>query len=51
MTATRALVENGTLRLGDLITHEQAAETATAAYEMAFSDPACLKMILNWGTA
>jgi 3-hydroxyethyl bacteriochlorophyllide a dehydrogenase len=51
MIATRALVETGTLRLGDLITHEQAAETATAAYETAFSDPACLKMILNWGTA
>ena len=51
MTATRALVENGTLRLGDLITHEQSAETATTAYETAFSDPACLKMILNWGTA
>jgi 3-hydroxyethyl bacteriochlorophyllide a dehydrogenase len=51
MTATRALAENGTLELADLITHEQAAETAPAAYETAFSDPACLKMILNWGTA
>ncbi|WP_333711863.1 chlorophyll synthesis pathway protein BchC [Yoonia sp.] len=51
MTATKALVEAGTLELADLITHEQPAGNAAAAYEAAFSDPACLKMILNWGTA
>ncbi len=51
MAATKALVETGTLELADLITHEQAAETASDAYETAFTDPACLKMILNWGTA
>lgn len=51
MVATRALVEAGTLELADLITHQQPAETASDAYHTAFSDPSCLKMILNWGTA
>lgn len=51
MTATRALVESGTLELADLITHEQPARAATQAYKTAFTDPACLKMILNWGSA
>jgi 3-hydroxyethyl bacteriochlorophyllide a dehydrogenase len=48
MVATRALVESGTLRLDDLITHRRPAAAAAAAYETAFSDPACLKMILDW---
>ena len=51
MTATRALVESGTLRLDDLVTHRAPATDAPAAYRTAFSDAACLKMILNWGTA
>jgi 3-hydroxyethyl bacteriochlorophyllide a dehydrogenase len=51
MVATKALVEAGTLELADLITHQQPAEAAGNAYETAFTDPACLKMILNWGTA
>lgn len=51
MIATKSLVEAGTLKLADLITHQQPAEAATQAYETAFTDPACLKMILNWGTA
>ncbi|WP_439154501.1 chlorophyll synthesis pathway protein BchC [Yoonia sp.] len=51
MIATKALVEAGALELADLITHQQPAEAARQAYETAFTDPACLKMILNWGTA
>lgn len=51
MTATRALVEVGVLELADLITHQQPATAAARAYQTAFSDPSCLKMILNWGTA
>ena len=51
MIATRALVESGALRLDDLITHTSAARDAEAAYQTAFTDPACLKMILNWGEA
>ncbi len=51
MTATKALVEAGVLELADLITHQQPAALASGAYQTAFTDPACLKMILNWGTA
>lgn len=51
MTATRALVEAGDLRLDDLITHHASADQAPSAYRTAFTDPTCLKMILNWGTA
>ena len=48
LLATRALVESGTLSLGNLITHTANAHDATQAYEEAFSDASCLKMILNW---
>ncbi|MEM9425265.1 MAG: chlorophyll synthesis pathway protein BchC [Pseudomonadota bacterium] len=48
LNATRALVEGGALSLGDLITHESPVSDAPSAYRTAFSDPACLKMILNW---
>jgi 3-hydroxyethyl bacteriochlorophyllide a dehydrogenase len=51
MTATRTLVESGALRLDDLITHRRPAASAASAYETAFSDPACLKMILDWKAA
>ena len=51
MTATKALVEGGTLRLDDLITHTNDAADAPEAYKTAFTDPACLKMILNWSAA
>ncbi len=48
MVATRALVESGALSLSGLITHTSDASDASQAYETAFSDPACLKMILDW---
>ena len=51
MTATRALVEAGALRLDDLTTHTADAADAASAYETAFTNADCLKMILNWGTA
>ena len=52
LVATRALIDAGALSLADLITHERPAADAAEAYETAFSDPACLKMILDWkGTA
>ncbi|MBK5927932.1 chlorophyll synthesis pathway protein BchC [Rhodobaculum claviforme] len=49
LAATRSLVECGALSLSGLITHEVAARDASSAYRTAFEDPACLKMILNWG--
>ncbi len=51
LTATRALVENGALSLGGLITHEAAARDASRAYRTAFEDASCLKMILDWEKA
>jgi len=48
LNATRALVESGALSLGGLITHRAAAADAITAYETAFSDGDCLKMILDW---
>ena len=46
--AVRELAESGRLSLDGLITHRQEAVHADAAYRTAFSDPACLKMILDW---
>jgi 3-hydroxyethyl bacteriochlorophyllide a dehydrogenase len=48
LAATRALVESGALSLSGLITHTKPAANARAAYEQAFTDGACLKMILDW---
>jgi 3-hydroxyethyl bacteriochlorophyllide a dehydrogenase len=48
LAATRALVECGALSLSGLITHTLPASDARAAYEQAFTDGDCLKMILDW---
>jgi 3-hydroxyethyl bacteriochlorophyllide a dehydrogenase len=48
LAAVRALVEAGRLSLGNLITDVRPAEEATDAYPHAFSDPRCLKMVLDW---
>lgn len=43
-----ALIADGRLSLDGLITHSAPANDAPAAYRTAFSDPSCLKMILDW---
>lgn len=48
LAATRALVANGALSLDGLITHHASARDARSAYRQAFTDPACLKMIIDW---
>lgn len=48
LTATRALIESGALSLDGLITHRRPAAQAPDAYATAFTDPSCLKMILDW---
>jgi len=48
LTATRALVECGALSLDGLITHTSPAADAATAYDTAFTDASCLKMILDW---
>lgn len=50
LMATRALIDSGALSMAGLITHTRPAAAAPAAYEQAFTDPACLKMILEWGS-
>jgi 3-hydroxyethyl bacteriochlorophyllide a dehydrogenase len=42
------LVADGRLSLEGLITHRACASTASSAYPIAFDDPACLKMALDW---
>lgn len=51
MEATVQALSGGRLGLGGLITHTRAAADATDAYEQAFGDPECLKMILDWSAA
>ncbi len=48
LIATRALVDAGALSLDGLISHMQPARDASAAYQTAFDDPDCTKMILDW---
>jgi 3-hydroxyethyl bacteriochlorophyllide a dehydrogenase len=48
LLAVKKLVESGELNLDGLITHREAARAAPAAYRTAFTDPQCLKMVLDW---
>ncbi len=48
LTAVRDLIERGALSLDSLITHREPATAASEAYRTAFTDPDCLKMILDW---
>ena len=48
MLAVKQLAEEGRLDLSGLISHRERAEHASDAYRTAFSDSACLKMVLDW---
>ena len=48
LTAVLRLIESHALALDGLVTHRMAAADAPAAYRTAFSDPACLKLALDW---
>ncbi len=48
LLAVHALIAEGRLSLDGLITHREAAAEAPRAYRTAFTDPACLKMVLDW---
>jgi len=48
LLAVTALVERGALSLDGLITHTFDLARAREAYEVAFGDPQCLKMMLDW---
>lgn len=48
LQAVAALTASGALSLDDLITHTEPPARAQQAYEQAFADPHCLKMIIDW---
>jgi bacteriochlorophyllide a dehydrogenase len=48
LLAVDALVRAGRFSLDGLITHTESAQRAPDAYETAFGDASCLKMILDW---
>jgi 3-hydroxyethyl bacteriochlorophyllide a dehydrogenase len=48
LAAVKERVEAGGLALDGLITHRHPASDAAAAYQTAFHDPHCLKMVLDW---
>ena len=48
LDAVLALIANGRLDLSGLLTHRHPFEEATAAYNTAFTDPSCLKMLVDW---
>ena len=51
LAAVIASAASGELSLDGLITHRSPAYAAPAAYRAAFSDAACLKMVLDWSIA
>jgi 3-hydroxyethyl bacteriochlorophyllide a dehydrogenase len=48
LETVQRLLDAGRLSLDELITHRAAPAEAASAYHTAFTDPACLKMILDW---
>ena len=48
LAAIADFANRGELDLDGLITHREPASNAAAAYRTAFSDPRCVKMILDW---
>ncbi|MGL4441732.1 MAG: chlorophyll synthesis pathway protein BchC [Bosea sp. (in: a-proteobacteria)] len=50
LAAVMVLIEAGKLSLSGLISHRAAVSDAAKAYQTAFADPACVKMILDWRT-
>jgi 3-hydroxyethyl bacteriochlorophyllide a dehydrogenase len=48
LLAVTQLIETGALSLDGLITHRSPVADAAAAYPIAFNDPECLKMVIDW---
>ena len=51
LDAVVAMFHNGSLPLDGLITHFKTPQRAQQAYEVAFGDPQCLKMVIDWRQA
>jgi len=50
MAAVSALLDSGSLDLGGLVTDVRPVGEFQTAYPQAFTDPACLKMVLDWSS-
>jgi len=50
LVAVRDHLAAGRLSLDGLVTHHRAPDAAEDAYKTAFSDAACLKMVIDWRT-
>jgi 3-hydroxyethyl bacteriochlorophyllide a dehydrogenase len=50
LLAVTRMVETGQLSLDGMITHTYKLSQAPEAYKVAFSDPLCLKMMLDWNS-
>jgi bacteriochlorophyllide a dehydrogenase len=48
LALVRDLADSGRLQLGGLITHRRQCGEAQDAYQVAFGDADCLKMVLDW---
>ena len=48
LLAVSQLVDQGRLSLEGLVTHAESPARAHQAYDVAFGDPLCLKMVLDW---
>ena len=51
LDAVVAMFHDGSLPLEGLITHFETPQRAQQAYEVAFGDPQCLKMVIDWRQA
>ena len=51
LDAVVAMFHEGSLPLEGLITHTETPDRAQQAYEVAFGDPNCLKMVIDWRQA
>ena len=51
MQTALVLVSGGDLSLSGIITHDHPYDSAETGYQQAFSDPRCLKMVLDWRDA
>jgi 3-hydroxyethyl bacteriochlorophyllide a dehydrogenase len=51
LDAVVAMFHNGSLPLEGLITHFETPQRAQQAYEVAFGNPQCLKMVIDWRQA
>lgn len=48
LRCARNYIEDGTLDVAPLITHEVNSAEITSAYDTALNDDACLKLVINW---